>query len=126
MKLYMQQLLNNCAPHLEFTSILISQLGRNMKNQDYFTVNIKTQPGDVKKTVLLYVPIFKIGSKEELLKFLVIPKKILKGHNLTMGPKCYVMHKKLLSGESLQVFEYKEQENRKTKPWLTTNYSCRV
>ena len=80
----------------------------------------------LKKTVLLYLPIFKIGSKEELLKFLVIPKKILKGHNLTMGPKCYVMHKKLLSGESLQVFEYKDQENRKTKPWLTTNYSCRV
>ena len=77
-------------------------------------VNIKTQPGkENRKTILIYLPMSKTGSLEELLRFLTILQNIIKGQILTTGPNKYKILKNLLAGESLQVFvqKYKSNEN---------------
>ena len=70
---------------------------------EYLKVDIKTQSGKANsKTILIYLPMFKTGSPEELLIFLTIIQKIIKGQSLTTGPKKYEIPNNLLAGEDLQ------------------------
>ena len=47
---------------------------------DSLKVNIKTQPGErYSKTLVIFMPLFRTGSPEALLKFLIIFNKIIKG-----------------------------------------------
>ena len=59
-----------------------------------------------RKTVAIYVPIFRTGSPESLLKFIKI-LKIIKGQNLSTVPHKYRMTRNLVVGESLREFIHK-------------------
>ena len=63
-------------------------------------------------TFLLYVPVFKMGSPEALIKFYTTLQKIIKSQSLMTGPQMYAMINNLLSGESLCVFKDKAKTNR--------------
>ena len=66
---------------------------------DSLKVDIKTQSGKANsKTILIYLPMFKTGSTEEILMFLTILQKIIKVQSLTTGPKQYEISKNLLAG----------------------------
>ena len=66
---------------------------------EYLKVDIKTQSGKANsKTILIYLPMFKTGSTEEILMFLTILQKIIKVQSLTTGPKQYEISKNLLVG----------------------------
>ena len=81
-----------------------------MRNRTPLKVEIDTKISDTNsETVSTYVPIFKTGSIEALLKFLVLLKDILKGKNLKTSPHNYAMTKNILTREALQVFEQKTQ-----------------
>ena len=57
--------------------------------------------------ILIYIPIFKTGLVEALLKLLSLFNNIIKVEKLTMGPQIYAMTKNLLEGQFLQVIEQK-------------------
>ena len=60
-----------------------------------FKVKINFQKGEFySETVLIYVLIFKTKMAKAIFKLLVPMKKILKGENLTTGPKRYTTTKK--------------------------------
>ena len=67
---------------------------------------IKTQPGYPKSgSISMFVPEFKMGSPEGLLKFLTLLDKITKGQSLTIGTLMYVMTNNILTREVLRMFE---------------------
>ena len=69
---------------------------------------INTQPGyrDI-DTLAIYVPLFRTGSPEALLKFFTILNKIIRYQDLFTGSQKFGMTRNLVIGESLQVFEQK-------------------
>ena len=72
------------------------------ENQDSLRVNIKTHPGLISSEIVyLCIKIFKTGSSESLLKFLVLLNKIINEKNLITLPKLYVMTKNILAREAL-------------------------
>ena len=74
-------------------------------------VNIKNQPGDrYNETVAIYVPLFRTGSTETLLKFVTIFHKIIRGQDLSTVTQKFGMTRNLVVGEALQVFEQKARE----------------
>ena len=87
-------------------------IGKSLKDKFYsFKVNIKTQPGERdSKMVAIYVPLFRTGSPEALLKFVTIIHKIIRGQDLYTGPQKFGMTWDLVVGEVPQVFEQKSQE----------------
>ena len=50
--------------------------------------------------VPLYRPIFKTGLAKEILESIVLLRKIVRGQNLTTGPKCYLETENILEVES--------------------------
>ena len=72
---------------------------------DSLKVEIKNQPGEPdSKTVSIYVSLFRAGSPEALLKFIVVLHKVIKRQELSTGPQKYGMACNLLLGDSLWVF----------------------
>ena len=72
---------------------------------DSLKVNINTQPGyRDSDTVAIYLPMFRTGGPEALLKFFPILNKIIWGQELSTGPQKFGMTRNLVIGESLQVF----------------------
>ena len=69
--------------------------------------------------VSLYVPIFRTGLDESLLKFLVLLKKILNGQNLTTKYQWYMTKNNLLTGENFCAFEQKVRSTGNKN--MTTN-----
>ena len=53
-----------------------------------------------RKPVTIYVPIFRTGSPESLLKFINIMNKTTKGKDLSMVPQKYGMNRNLVIGKS--------------------------
>ena len=82
---------------------------RNSENKaNYLKLNIKTQPRDKdSKTVAIYVPLFRTGIPESLLKLVKILNNIIKGQDLSMGPQKYSINRDIFVKESLQLFEEK-------------------
>ena len=81
-----------------------------MKRQDSLKIKINIQPGYInRKTIYFYILIFNNGLDEALLKFLILLKKIIKVQNLTMVTKCFGLTKNILTGDTLQFFEQKDQ-----------------
>ena len=73
---------------------------------DSLKVDIKTQPGEKDSdTVVIYVPMFRIGSLEDLLKFVTIPTKIIQGQDLSTGPQRFGTTRNPVVRETLRVFE---------------------
>lgn len=71
-------------------------------------VDIKTQPKErYSKTVAIYVPLFRTGGPEALLKFLMLLNKIIRGQYLYTGPHKFGMTRNLIAGEALWVFDQK-------------------
>ena len=69
---------------------------------DSLKVNIKTQPGERdRKTVDIYVLLFRTGSQESLLKFVTILKNNIRGQDLSKGPHKFGMTRNLVIGEAL-------------------------
>ena len=61
-------------------------------------VKINTQPGEAKsESISLYVPIFKKGSPEGILKLRTLIEKIIKGQSLNTSSKMYTINKNLLA-----------------------------
>ena len=82
-----------------------------MEKLDYLKFGIKTQPGyRDSDTVEIYVPLFRTGSPEALLKFITLLNKIIRGQDLSTGPQNFGMKRNLFIGESLQMFEQNSQE----------------
>ena len=76
------------------------------ERSDSLKVNINTQPGEREsETVEIYVPLFRSGSPEALLKFFTIIHKIIRGQDLSTGTHKFGMTQNLVVGESLQVLE---------------------
>ena len=71
-------------------------------------VGIKTQPGERdSETVAIYVPLFRTGSPEDLLKFVNIYHNIIRGQDLSTVTQRFEMTQNLVSGEALQVSKQK-------------------
>ena len=69
---------------------------------DSLKVDIKTQPGErYKKTVVIYVPMFRTGIPEALLKFVTLLHNIIRGKYLSMGPQKIGITRNLVIGEAL-------------------------
>ena len=85
-------------------------------------INFKIGERD-RNTLYIYVPIFKTGLVNALIKFLVLLKKIRKFQNLTTGTHRYVITKNLLEGKSLQVFE---QKTRAESTNMTEKYKLLI
>ena len=82
------------------------------KHRDALKIEIKNQPGQAdSESISLYIPIFKTGTPEMILKFLVVLKKVIKGQSLTTGPQMYAMTRNLLAGEALRVFNQQASQN---------------
>ena len=59
----------------------------------------------VAETVSIYVPLFRTGSLEALLKFIIVLQKIIKVQDLSTRPQKYRSNHNLLLVKALQVFE---------------------
>ena len=69
-------------------------------------VYTKIQPGDRdSETVAIYMPLFRTGIPDALLKFFTILHKIVRFQDLSTGPQKFGMTRNLVVGEALQVFE---------------------
>ena len=78
------------------------------EKSDLMKVDIKTQPGDsYSDTVAIYVPLFRTGSQEALLKFVTILHKIIRGQYLFTGPQKFGMTWDRFVRESLRAFKQK-------------------
>ena len=87
---------------------------------DSLKFDIKTKPGESDSDIVaIYVPLFQTGSTEDLLKFVTILNKVIKGQDISKGPLKYEMTRNLVIGESLQVFKQKTWDHG-TK--TNTNY----
>ena len=60
--------------------------------------------------VAIYVPLFRTGIPEALLKFMTLLNNINWGQDLSMGPQKFGMTGNLVIVESLRVFENKSRE----------------
>ena len=62
-------------------------IGKTLTDKsDFLKFNIKTQPGERdSETVEIYVPLFRTGSPEVLLKFVTIIHQIIRSHDLSAG-----------------------------------------
>ena len=91
MKLQMLQDPKNCGPPPLILFNTNPTIGKNHdEKHNPLKVDIKTQQGEAhNETDLLYIPIFKTGLDEALLKLLILLKKTLMGQNLTTGTQCY-------------------------------------
>ena len=79
-----------------------------MENSYSLKVNIKTQPKErVSETVAIYMPLFRTGIPDALLKFFTILHKIVRFQDLSTGPQKYSMTWNLVVGEALRLFEQK-------------------
>ena len=58
----------------------------------------------------IYVPLFRIGSIEALLKFVTLPHKIIRVQYLSAVSQSFGMTRNLVVGEALQVYEQKAWE----------------
>ena len=68
-------------------------------------VDIKTQPRDKYiKTVAIYMPLFRTGIPEAILKFVIIINNIIKGKDMSTVPHNYGMTHNLVILGSLRVF----------------------
>ena len=63
-----------------------------------------------RETVETYVPLFRTGGTNDLLKFVTIVHKIIRGQDLSTAPQKIGITQNLVVGESLRVFEKKDQE----------------
>ena len=72
---------------------------------DSLNVDINTQTGErYIETVAIYVPLFRTGSPEDLLKFVITLNKIIRGQDLSIGPQQFVMTSNSVTGEAILVF----------------------
>ena len=58
----------------------------------------------------IYVPLFRTGSSEDLIKFVTIFNNNIQGQDLSTGPQKFGMMRNLGIREALQVFENKARE----------------
>ena len=99
-------------PPIPYKQELSLSTDKDENHHDSLKIEIETQPSLAdSKSLSLYVPIFKSGPPEMLLKYLVVLQKILKGQSLTTGPQQYAMARNLLAGEALRVFNQKATAN---------------
>ena len=87
MKLQILQDLNKHGPPPSISFKPYPTIGKKSdKKQALIKVDIKSQLGDINiETVSFYTLIFKTGSTEALLRFLILLKKIPNSQNLTTG-----------------------------------------
>ena len=79
-------------------------------------VGIKNQLGERDiETLDIYVPLFRTGISEALLKFVTILHKITRGQDLSTGLQKFGMTRNLVVGESLRVFGRKAPERGRKK-----------
>ena len=65
-------------------------------------VDIKTQPGERdSETVAFYVPIFRTGRPEALLKFVTFLHNIIRVQDLSTGPQKFGMTRNLVVGKAI-------------------------
>ena len=77
-----------------------------MYKSDFLKVDINIQPGERDSNrVAIYVPLFRTGIPEALLKFVTLIHKIIRGQDLSMGPQKFGMTRNLVFGEVPRVFE---------------------
>ena len=60
--------------------------------------------------VLIYVPVLKNVCYQELLKLLILPKKIFKGQNITTGTQCCSTKTNLQEGEEPQFWNRNDRK----------------
>ena len=79
---------------------------REVSKEDRLTFKLRSTPTDANSTTYeLKTYAFECGSCEEWLEHVKTYRKIVKGQNITTGPNCFAMIKRLLKGKALIDFE---------------------
>ena len=79
---------------------------REVSKEDRLTFKLRSTPTDANSTTYeLKTYAFECGSCEEWLEHVKTYRKIVKGQNITNGPNCFAMIKRLLKGKALIDFE---------------------
>ena len=78
---------------------------KTLSKDNCLTFKLRSVPTDETSTTYeLTVGYFKTGTPEELLLFLQQLRKIFTGQNVTTGPNCYAIARRLLQGDALAAF----------------------
>eukprot|EP00957_Ditylum_brightwellii_P133571 10183921-Ditylum_brightwellii.AAC.2 len=90
----------------------------NLSPSEYQTNKLQTNPKDKKSAVYsLTAKYYKVGTPEEWLQFINVITQVIKGQDIQDGKTVYSLVKSLLRGDTLQVFQNKE-ESQETKDVL--------
>ena len=76
-----------------------------LSKSDYLTLKLRSDPAAVDSTTYdLTIPFFSSGSCEQILDFVRDVKRAIRGQNITTGPGCYALMRRLIRGEALAAF----------------------
>ena len=79
---------------------------KNVPKQDMVEFKLRTVPAEADSpTVLLSVPIFNIGTPEEVLKFIKDMEQVFVGMNAQTGPAKYALIRRVLTGDARAIFD---------------------
>ena len=85
---------------------------KELKKQEYLTMKLRSDPADANsQTYDLTIQFFKTGTPEEWLLFQQDLNWVLTGQNITTGPQKFTMIRRLITGDTLAVFNNAAQEH---------------
>ena len=85
---------------------------KELKKQEYLTMKLRSDPADANsQTYDLTIQFFRTGTPEEWLLFQRDLHWVLNGQNITTGPQKFTMTRRLITGDTLAVFNAAAQEH---------------
>jgi hypothetical protein len=85
---------------------------KELKKQEYLTMKLRSDPTDANsQTYDLTIQFFRTGTPEEWLLFQRDLHRVLTGQNITTGPQKFTMIRRLITGDTLAVFNKAAQEH---------------
>ncbi len=85
---------------------------KELKKQEYLTMKLRSDPTDANsQTYDLTIQFFRTGTPEEWLLFQRDLNRVLIGQNITTGPQKFAMIRRLITGDTLAVFNNAAQEH---------------
>lgn len=85
---------------------------KELKKQEYLTMKLRSDPADANsQTYDLTIQFFRTGAPEEWLLFQRDLNRVLTGQNITTGPQKFTMIRRLITGDTLAVFNNAAQEH---------------
>jgi hypothetical protein len=85
---------------------------KELKKQEYLVMKLRSDPTDANsQTYDLTIQFFRTGTPEEWLLFQRDLNRVLIGQNITTGPQKFAMVRRLITGDTLAVFNKAAEEN---------------